>query len=270
MDQLIYFGTGHAMTRRIYQTCFSLTDGDQHFMVDAGGGNGILAQLEDAGLSSHDLSDIFISHLHSDHVLGAVWLARVAGQHMKSGAREKPLTFYAQENVLTGFKQICDVVMAKSLLPLFGNQILLEPVKDGQSLHIGSREITFFDIGPDKVLQYGFHTTLMNGDTLTFLGDEPLHPAGEVYAKGATHLIHEAFCLESEISLFDPHGKAHSTVRDASENAERMGVKHLILCHTEENHLNSKSRIYRQEAEKHFHGKVSVPNDLDRVQLSLD
>ena len=48
MEQLYVFGTGNASVTRCYNTCFSLRNSDgQYFMVDTGGGNGILRILED-------------------------------------------------------------------------------------------------------------------------------------------------------------------------------------------------------------------------------
>ena len=47
MEELYVFGTGNANATHYYNTCFALRDGDQYFMVDAGGGNGILRILED-------------------------------------------------------------------------------------------------------------------------------------------------------------------------------------------------------------------------------
>ena len=47
MEELYVFGTGNANATHYYNTCFALRDEDQYFMVDAGGGNGILRILED-------------------------------------------------------------------------------------------------------------------------------------------------------------------------------------------------------------------------------
>ena len=47
MENLYVFGTGNAQATHCYNTCFALRDGDEYFMVDAGGGNGILRILED-------------------------------------------------------------------------------------------------------------------------------------------------------------------------------------------------------------------------------
>ena len=46
MEELYVFGTGNAQATRCYNTCFAIKDGDEFFMVDAGGGNGILGILE--------------------------------------------------------------------------------------------------------------------------------------------------------------------------------------------------------------------------------
>ena len=41
-------GTGNAITTQCYNTCFILRIAKSTLLVDAGGGNGILAQLEKA------------------------------------------------------------------------------------------------------------------------------------------------------------------------------------------------------------------------------
>lgn len=257
------------MTTKLYNTCFSLTNGHSHLIVDGGGGNGILSQMEKAGLSGQEVTDVFLTHLHTDHVLGAIWLARVVGQDVVYGTRQRPLTFYGHESVLAGLRRLCDVVLAPNLLPLFDRSILFQPVTDGQTLTLGHREVTFFDIGAKKTLQYGFRTDLANGESLCFLGDEPLHPQGEVYAQGASHLIHEAFCLEAEESQFQARAKAHSTAKDAGKNASRMGASHLILIHTSDSLGPAKAQAYQKEAQTIFKGKISVPLDLERVGLHL-
>ena len=48
--KLIMLGTGNAMVTRCYNTCFALQEGEDFLLVDAGGGNGILRQLQDAKL----------------------------------------------------------------------------------------------------------------------------------------------------------------------------------------------------------------------------
>ena len=56
--KITMLGTGHATVTRCYNTCFVLEqtagDGTCRLLVDAGGGNGILAQLEKAGIRDGD------------------------------------------------------------------------------------------------------------------------------------------------------------------------------------------------------------------------
>lgn len=269
MDELIFLGTGHALTYRCYTTSISLTDGQSHFIIDGGGGNGILLQLDQAGITPDDITDVFLTHLHTDHILGAVWLARVVG-HTFEGGRTVPLTFYGHASVLEGFRTICDVILPTRLLAHFDEAIRFQAVRDGETRTILGRDITFFDIGAQKKLQYGFSAELLNGEVLVFLGDEPLYPAGEPYAKKATHLIHEALCLETEAHIYHPHRISHSTVRDAAEKAQALGVPHLILFHGEDRHMDHRKAWYTTEAKQYFDGIVDVPDDLDRIPLKME
>ena len=78
MEQLYVFGTGNATVTRYYNTCFAIKNPENHyFMVDTGGGNGILRILEDMQVSIPDIHHIFITHEHTDHLLGIVWMIRV-------------------------------------------------------------------------------------------------------------------------------------------------------------------------------------------------
>ena len=59
-------GTGNALVTRCYNTCFAIQDDDEYFLVDAGGGNGIMRQLQDAGISMSQIHHIFLTHEHTD------------------------------------------------------------------------------------------------------------------------------------------------------------------------------------------------------------
>ena len=44
--KLTMLGTGNALVTECYNTCFVLSDGNDHFMVDGGGGMTVLHQLK--------------------------------------------------------------------------------------------------------------------------------------------------------------------------------------------------------------------------------
>ena len=83
-SELLYvFGTGNATVTNLYNTCFALRDGDEYFMVDAGGGNGILKILDNMQVPLERIHHIFVTHAHTDHVLGIVWMIRMIATKMK-------------------------------------------------------------------------------------------------------------------------------------------------------------------------------------------
>ena len=57
MDRLTVLGTGNAAVTRCYNTCFLLELPQGYLLCDAGGGNGILSQLEKAGVDFSTVVD---------------------------------------------------------------------------------------------------------------------------------------------------------------------------------------------------------------------
>lgn len=96
--ELIMLGTGNAAVTRCYNTCFAIKNGKQIFLTDAGGGNGILSQLEKANLPLCDIKDLFVTHAHTDHILGAVWVLRMVVQQMQKGAFEGDFQVYGRQS----------------------------------------------------------------------------------------------------------------------------------------------------------------------------
>ena len=93
------------------------------------------------------------------------------------------------------------------------------------------------------------------------------NPFTEQYAKDSEWLLHEAFCLYSQAAIFDPYEKHHSTVKDACELAEKLGVKNLILYHTEDRTLAKRKELYREEGMQYYNGFLWIPNDLESIEL---
>lgn len=72
-NQIIMLGTGYATATHCYNTCFILKTPDTMLLVDAGGGNGILNQLEEAKINLSDIhSLIYYSCSHRPYIRGSV------------------------------------------------------------------------------------------------------------------------------------------------------------------------------------------------------
>lgn len=265
--ELTMLGTGNAEALRCYNSCCLIENGGDHFLVDAGGGNGILLQLEKAGVAWEDIKHIFITHRHIDHSLGVFWLIRHILAGVKDGSYEGSCTIYGHHEVLEIIQRAVPVFFSTKHQQRMDGRIHLHELEDGETIEIIGRPVTFFDVGADKVRQYGFSMELPDGGRLVSCGDEPARPAAEPYTRGAKYLMHEAFCLEDEGWLAARRGKYHSTVEEAAARAADLGAENLILHHTQDNLRGRRKDMYRQAAGKHFAGTIYVPDDLDRIAL---
>lgn len=266
--KLTILGTGNATVTECYNTCFALSDGNRHFLVDTGGGNRILKVLKDTEIQLEDIHDIFITHEHIDHLLGVIWLIRMIGQKkIGQGKYEGNLRIYCHEELARSIRMIAELTIQKKVTKYFDDRILFVPVHHGETKEILGCPVTFFDIFSTKAKQFGFTMLLPNGVKFTCCGDEPYNEKDYEFVKGSDWLTHEAFCLYGEADKFKPYEKHHSTVKEACQLAEELQIPHLILYHTEEMHLKERKELYTREGREYYHGKLFVPDDLEGFEL---
>ena len=269
MKKLIMLGTGNAMVTKIFNTCFliELPDGEL-FMTDAGGGNGILRQMELAGADYSRIHHMFVTHGHTDHILGVVWMIRKIASLMNGGKYEGQLNIYCHDLVKDMLEKMCTMMLKKKDLARVGQDIFINEVKDGEKIDLPQMSFTAFDIFSTKAKQFGYQAVFKeDGMVLTCLGDEPYNPKCEAYAKGADWLLSEAFCKYDDRDRFKPYEKNHSTSKEAGELAQELGVKNVVLYHTEDKTLATRKAEYGAECRKYFSGNVFVPEDLEVIQL---
>lgn len=265
--KMTMLGTGNATVSECYNTCFALSDDGGHFLVDAGGGNRILKVLKDGQILLEDIHDIFVTHEHIDHLLGVIWLIRMAGQRMNQGKYEGDLRIYCHQELAGKIQTIANLTIQKKVCRHMGDRIRFDIVQSGDERIILGLPVTFFDIGSTKAKQFGFTMRLKNGKKFTCLGDEPYNPVNYEYVKGSDWLLHEAFCLLAEAETFRPYEKHHSTVREACRLGEELGVPNLLLYHTEETHLKERKELYTKEGSRYYHGNLYVPDDMETFEL---
>lgn len=265
--KLTVLGTGNALVTECYNTCYVLTGGQGHFLVDGGGGCTILSRLKEAKIDVNDIHHIFVTHKHIDHITGIIWMLRMICQNMNGGSYKGEAYIYAHQELSEMLFTLAKMLLNKKEVKLIGDRVHLIPVEDGEQKEILGHTYTFFDIGSTKAKQYGYVLELGGGRRLVCCGDEPCSPRAEEAAKGCDWLLHEAFCLDAQADIFHPYEKHHSTVKDACELAERLQVKNLLLYHTEDKNIARRQELYRVEGEAYFKGKLWIPEDLDVIEL---
>ncbi|MED9981550.1 MAG: MBL fold metallo-hydrolase [Segatella copri] len=268
--QITMLGTGNATVSQIYNTCFVLQTPSTLMLVDAGGGNGILAQLKKVNVQISDIHHLFVTHAHTDHVLGVIWVIRMVAQ---CKGYEGLLHVYGNDKVIKVIKTIIDMILAKKQLAKVAERVVFHQLEDGDCFEVGDMKLECFDIQSTKEKQFGFRAELPSSDesdkplVLACLGDEPYNEQDRRYIVGADWMMCEAFCLYADRDTFKPYEKCHSTALDAGKLAEELGVKNLILYHTEEKTLANRKENYTREAAENFKGRIFVPDDLEVIEL---
>ncbi len=268
--QITMLGTGSATVSQIYNTCFLLKTPSTLMLVDAGGGNGILAQLKKVNVQISDIHHLFVTHAHTDHVLGVIWVIRMVAQ---CKGYEGLLHVYGNDKVMKVIKTIIDMILAKKQLAKVAERVVFHQLEDSDCFEVGDMKLECFDIQSTKEKQFGFRAELPSSDesgkplVLACLGDEPYNEQNRRYIVGADWMMCEAFCLYADRDTFKPYEKCHSTALDAGKLAEKLGVKNLILYHTEEKTLADRKENYIREAAENFKGRIFVPDDLEVIEL---
>lgn len=268
-------GTGNAMVTNCYNTCFMMEQSGEYLLVDAGGGNQILKKFKEIKVPFEHFHHMIVTHAHTDHILGVVWVIRQIATLMKKGTYEGNFTIYCHQGITDLLPGLCKAILAKGQAKYVEDRILFDTVKDGDSRILLGQKTTFFDIHSTKLLQYGFRMEPMEAESekqktpvLVCLGDEPYNELNKVLVENADYLMCEAFCLYAHRDKYKPYEKHHSTALDAGKLAEELGIKNLILYHTEDDYLDIRKEAYTKEAKENFSGNVFVPNDMETIAIA--
>ncbi|MDD3796052.1 MAG: MBL fold metallo-hydrolase [Lachnospiraceae bacterium] len=261
MEKLFVLGTGNAQAIHCYNTCFAMLKNGEYFLTDAGGGNGILLALDNSGIPLEKIHHIFVTHAHSDHILGMVWMIRMIATMMNKDSYDGSLCIYCHKELIATIKTLTSLTVGKKFCRHFDERILFIPVADGETRSILGERFTFFDICSTKEKQFGFTLEMEQQIKLAFPGDEPYRENLYPYVQGAHWLLHEAFCLYDQRDRFKPYEKHHSTVKDACELAEHLGIPNLVLWHTEDKTIADRKTLYLAEGSQYYHGRLYVPED---------
>lgn len=267
--EIVILGTGHGTATECYNTCFAIKKEEEYFLVDAGGGNGILKQLKEAKILPEKIKGMFISHTHTDHIMGAIWIIRIIGRKYLVEDYKIPFYIYGNNEVIKAIKQVCDAVLPEKFNKLLGNEIKLIEVDTGDTVEILKNNVTFFDINAKKVKQTGFYMVLnKKNEKFTFIGDEVCSETTEKYVENSRWLFADAYMAGEEAEKYNPIKRHHhSTVKFVAELSQRLEVKNVILSHTIDTDLENRKQNFTEDAKKYFKGNIFVPDDLDVIEI---
>lgn len=259
-------GTGNGGTLDLYNTCFIIENNNANFLVDTGESIEIIKRLKIMNIDYKSIRHIFISHSHTDHILGLFWLFKKIGVAILHNEIKENINIYCNDYVYKAIKEISKYVLPNELVSALYKKVNFIVLKDGDTHNINGINYTFFDAHAKGTKLYGFRCEI-NNKKIAFLGDETLNPNLYDTIKNYDYIMHEAFCLDSEERIFHAYEKNHSTTKSVSEIMNTLNIKNLILFHTEESHKEKRKELYTNEGKTYFNGNIIVPNDLEIIEI---
>lgn len=293
LDVLFVGTAGSAPTARRGLPATLVRRGGDRLLFDCG--EGTQRQLiRSVGLI--ELDEVFVTHLHTDHLLGLPGLLKTYGLM----GRERPLHVYGPKGLERMFATLRPVVGRTAYevhlrelesghqvdrdgyrIAAFGvdhgvtalGYALIEDARPGRFDEERARELgvepgpdfgrlqrgeLVGDVTPDQVLGEA-----RRGRTVVLTGDTAPSEMTLAVAHGADLLVHEATFMQGEAERARETG--HSTARAAAELAASAEVGLLALTHLSSRYGGGE---VLDEARSAFERTI-VPRDFDRVDIPL-
>ena len=264
-----YLGTGAGGCTLRNHTAIVLECPDgERILLDAASGNTVLRHSEQLGMSPTDFDHCLLSHSHPDHCEG---LPHIEMQRSRRNPAEQPMQLHASPEALADIQILLSYprrglsVDADGARRRDGRQVFqFRPADAGQWLDltptVRARCLPVSHIG--GALAWRVEA---GGQAVVFSGDTRWHPPLAELAQGATLLIHEAICVETDRRRAD-HA-AHATAAEAGRIAHLAGVAALTLTHID-NPFHTATELLADEAKSVYHGgSVSVAADCWQQQV---
>ena len=214
-------------------------------------GPGTLARVDAAGVSHRDLRRVFISHLHSDHVLDVVTLLQ-ASNATPGWVRREPLELWG----CRGLSALVDRVIATfdGTAPEGFPLRVIELAEERHDLGGWVVQTVLTQHTPDSV---AFRVE-SDGHTFVYSGDAIESPA-------LTRLAHRADTFVCECSF--PRGwrtTDHVTADGAGRMAQAAGAARLVLSHL---YPPAQEADVADQARAEYEGEVIVAMDGTTVAV---
>lgn len=239
-------------------------------------GRGAMQRLHQVGVHWKEISGVFLTHFHSDHVVGFpdLWLT---GWLFYPG-RDRAVQVWGpvgtknmMDHLSQAFAEDLRIRVKDDKLNPEGAVIVSEEVIDGMVIELNGVEVTAFEVDHGSVrpafgyrIDYEGHSVVLSGDT---------RPCENLikYAAGVDILIHEVASVSSleragysqeRIGTILGH---HTSPEQAGEIFERTRPKLAIYSHIVRPDA-SEAEIFKA-TRKRYTGPVEVGEDLMKISI---
>ncbi|MHA1650562.1 MAG: MBL fold metallo-hydrolase [Candidatus Helarchaeota archaeon] len=249
--KLILLGTGTTLPQKNRNAAGLLIHIlDEYLLFDCG--NGILRQIEQINVDFTRIRDIFISHLHADHVNDLPVLLKA--NIMRKISHQ--IRIYGPSTIMKSLEG-----WFKEVYPYLDKVLEIMKVEEIKTEWI-ERENWKIQAFPVQhgIEAYGFKL-IAEGKTIVYSGDTGYCEELIQMAQNADLLIHEC-SYPTEYG----HGKGHTTPLEVGQIAQDANVKQVILTHFYPV-CNGRENEMLEDVKKRYNGEVIFGKDLQVFNL---
>lgn len=210
--------------------------GDQTILIDAG--RGVLQRLSQLKVPYSEIDALFLTHLHSDHIVGIpdLWLTG----WLMSG-RQRPLQVFGPPGTASLIAPLREayafyiaIRVSDDGAPPEGAGINVVEVSDGYVYDAGAVKVRVFEVDHRPVVPALGYRVDFGGDSVLVSGDTRYSPNLVKNAQGVTLLIHEV-AGASESALARPSTRRafehHTTGEEAGRVFATIKPKLAVYSH---------------------------------------
>ena len=252
MPSILFIGTSAAVPSVLRGfSCIGLMNDEESVLLDCGDGS--IRNLLRYGVDTTRISNILISHYHSDHLSGLTQLIETMGIRK----RKSDLNIFGppglKEYVAT-VRKITNVASKRTF------EVKMTELEPNQKFSFGNNRIETFPM--DHTVPCIGYRIEFAGKIVSFTGDtQPTNSVIEL-ARGADFLIHESTYLQRDLEK--ARLEKHSTASEAAEASAKAGAKKLVLTHV--NDEREKPQEMLDESGKVFSNTI-VASDGLRIEI---
>jgi ribonuclease Z len=248
--------------------------GRRKFIFDAG--RGAMQRLHQLGIPFADISGIFLTHHHSDHVVGFpdLWLTGWIGRPW--GKRNVPLPVWGPEGTKEMMEYLpkafaVDIRVRSHNYPLEGVKLLPTEITEGTVFDQDGVKVTAFKVDhfAEKLPAYGYRIDY-RGASAVLSGDTTFNENLIEHARGADLIVHEVTAASGSAAENAEQLKRisanHTTPEQAAVVFSRARPKLAVY-----NHLllfgGAKADDLIPATRKNYSGPLLVGEDLMRIEI---
>jgi ribonuclease Z len=257
--------------------------GGQTLLFDAG--RGVTQRLLQSGLKLGQVDALFLTHLHSDHVVGIPDLWLTGWLQASYGLRQTPLMVYGPEgtrNLMKGLEQAYDwdikTRLADQKLPPEGVAVEATEIKEGIAYEKDGVKVTSFLVDHGDLIKpaLGFRIDY-GGRSVVISGDTRFNENLIKHATGVDLLIHQVAAAHPDLlklPVFKAIMAHHTSPEEAGLVFSRAKPKlavyyHFVLLGTPKIPALKEQDVIDQ-TRKTYSGPLRIGEDLTAFVISED